>query len=81
MERCEEGRKAQWQTQRCFLKDESQQYVSKLVCRFGQNTRKAGRDVPIDYLLLVTEEMPAVVRKRFEVCDDIVSSSYFSREH
>lgn len=71
---CEEGRQAQRQTQCCFLTDELQQSVTKLVCRFGQSSTKAGRDVPIDYLLLATEEMPAAVRKCFEVCDDIVSS-------
>lgn len=70
----EEDGEAQRQTQWRFLTDESQQSVAKLVRRFGQSATKAGRDVPIDYLLLATEEMPAAVRKSFEVHDDIVST-------
>lgn len=71
---CEEGWQAQWQTKSRFLTGESQQSVANLVCLFGKSAAKAGRDVPIDYLLLATEEMPAAVRKSFEVCDDIMSS-------
>lgn len=69
---CEEGWQAQRQAEWCFLTDDSQQSVAKLVCCFVQSAAEAGWDVPIDYLLLATEEMPAAVRKSFEVCDDIV---------